>query len=208
MKLITALIVATTAAIASTSIVVGASSKMTVDKSADAAAAPTNDRAFNSVNGGGGKPSASQHRAQKSARMAERRARVRAAIANAPNEAASGATLRRMSPEELAEAERAADESARAKFGSGGGGGSNNPGGGFIRRARKELEESSDRKLWGNGNGNDPYEPAGGLVEETSYYGEKGAADAAACCYLSRDTTSHFLTTTCALSRCVFNRLV
>ena len=128
----------------------------------------------------GGKPSASQHRALKSERMAERRARVKAAIADLPNEPDS--KLHRMDSAELESAVEAAEESARRrglKFESMQNGGRNNdnPGGGFIRKAKTEMEknleeEEGRRRMWGNEGNGDPYEPMGGLVEETNYYGE------------------------------------
>jgi len=178
MKVITSLVLATVAAAFGTSVV--ATSKIDAVEvgangmtGADAASAPTNNlpRASkrNPYEGNpGGKPSAAQHRAQKSRRMAERRERVKAAIANLPNEPES--RLRRMSAEELERAMRASDEAAGKygidveeqkrglKLG--------------LRREKELLEEDLGRKLWGNGNSNgaDPYDPAGGLVEETNYY--------------------------------------
>jgi len=101
--------------------------------------------------------------------MAERRARVKAAIANLPNEPDSH--LQRMSAEDLEKAYGAAEESARVRGLKRDGMVNNNPGGGFIRKAKQELEVNEDlgRKLWGNSNV-DPYEPLGGLAEETNYY--------------------------------------
>lgn len=178
MKFITALVITTISTIASTAVV--SSSKTDniavldgLGNVADnVASAPTNNNLVDgsntsNSNGSGGKPSASQHRAQKSHRIAERRARVKAAIANLPHEPNSN--LEKMTDEELAKAVEAAEESSSGKFGL-------NPGGGFIRKARQDLKESQmsegERKLWGNGGNGDPYQPAGGMTTETDYYGE------------------------------------
>ena len=175
MKLLPALAAAATAfGLLATS--AAAAAKVGDAAATDAAAAPTNHhlpRAVPGAPGGaqarnpyegnpGGKPSAAEHRAQKSQRMAERRARVKAALANLPHDPES--KLQRMTPDELEKAANAAEEGARklaeekgVKVETG-----------FIRKAQKDL---SGRKLWGNGNNYDPYEAAGGLVGETEYYG-------------------------------------
>lgn len=133
------------------------------------------------------KPSISELHATKSQRMAQRRTRVKAAIANLPNEPNSN--LHRMSDEELDKAYLAAEESAKKQRGlkqdttnAGGGRNKNNPGGTFIRRAKQDLMDDRatlrlmedgrmERKLWGNGGNGNPYAPAGNLVTETNYYG-------------------------------------
>ena len=78
-----------------------------------------------------------------------------------------------MTPEELEAAYSNAEESAKDRGLKNKEGGM--PDNGFLRKAHEDLKESEDdakrRKLWGSG-GSDPYEPAGGLVEETDYYGE------------------------------------
>ena len=132
------------------------------------------------------KPSISELHATKSQRMAQRRTRVKAAIANLPNEPNSN--LHRMSDEELDKAYLAAEESAKKRglkqdtTNAGGGRNKNNPGGTFIRRAKQDLMDDRatlrlmedgrmERKLWGNGGNGNPYAPAGNLVTETNYYG-------------------------------------
>ena len=132
------------------------------------------------------KPSISELRATKSQRMAQRRTRVKAAIANLPNEPNSN--LHRMSDEELDKAYLAAEESAKKQRGlknkdaTTTNKNKNNPGGTFIRRAKQDLMDDRaelrlmedgrmERKLWGNGGNDDPYAPAGNLVAETNYYG-------------------------------------
>lgn len=179
MKFVPAMVIATTAALALSTVAVSSTA------TAAAEAAAVVDGLGNILNhddaseplpgvtqpGSGGKPSAAQHRAQKSTRMAERRARVKAAIANLPNEPNS--QLQRMSEGELEKAYLAAEESAEMRgLKRGKEARNDNPGGGFIRKATQELKESEDlgRKLWGNGGNGDPYEPAGGLAEETNYY--------------------------------------
>mmetsp|Transcript_16430 Transcript_16430/g.35517 ORF Transcript_16430/g.35517 Transcript_16430/m.35517 type:complete len:643 (+) Transcript_16430:331-2259(+) len=179
MKFFTALVITTTAALASTAVVVSSSKIDTAAAVVDGLGNIVNNDAAptNNVPGSGGKPSAAQHRAQKSTRMAERRARVKAAIANLPNEPNS--QLERMNEGELEKAYLAAEESAKLrglKRNAEDGNANDNPGGGFIRKATQELKESQQqqedlgRKLWGNGGNGNPYEPAGGLAEETNYY--------------------------------------
>ena len=120
-----------------------------------------------------------QLRAQKSRRIAERRARVAEALLEVPDHDTptnknSKLAWHRMSDEELEHATRAAEESARSlqlndeEFGA--------QGGKLLRRAHQELTEASTnehgRKMWGTIY-SDPYEPAAGLVSEAEYYGEK-----------------------------------
>jgi len=171
MKFLTALVISTTAALALSTAAV--SSTATTTSETTSVVNGLGDIIHPNDNapppGSGGKPTAAQHRAQKSHRMAERRARVKAAIANLPNEPDSH--LQRMSAEDLEKAYGAAEESARVRGLKRDGMVNNNPGGGFIRKAKQELEVNEDlgRKLWGNSNV-DPYEPLGGLAEETNYY--------------------------------------
>eukprot|EP00579_Thalassiosira_antarctica_P025757 CAMPEP_0202017818 /NCGR_PEP_ID=MMETSP0905-20130828/38005_1 /ASSEMBLY_ACC=CAM_ASM_000554 /TAXON_ID=420261 /ORGANISM="Thalassiosira antarctica, Strain CCMP982" /LENGTH=159 /DNA_ID=CAMNT_0048578593 /DNA_START=148 /DNA_END=623 /DNA_ORIENTATION=- len=122
-KFITALVAATTAALATSAMATSKidaniMAEMVIDPSA--ASAPTNNvpganpgaTANTNYQGNpGGKPSAEQHRALKSQRMAERRTRVKAAIANLPNEPDS--KLQRMSEEELERAMKASDLAAQ-----------------------------------------------------------------------------------------------
>lgn len=122
------------------------------------------------------KPTADEHRAQKSRRMADRRERVRRAIANLPNEPES--MLHPMSAEELDAALEATQRRARERFGDGSAAAEAERN---VRRARKEVAGMSDeeRRLWGSGSfggssNGDPYAPAGGLVTETEYFGESG----------------------------------
>jgi hypothetical protein len=160
------------------------------------------DRVVDGGGGGGmddGRQSAAQHRAQKSRRMAERRARVIAAIAAsssaASNENVDGnprrggpaeeeeeekemarsttrRSLTRMTTDDLERAYDAAEASSKMaglrvdEF---------NAGGGFIRDAARELRENEGgggRRMWGNGNNNDPYVSYAGFADETGYYGE------------------------------------
>eukprot|EP00581_Thalassiosira_minuscula_P033431 CAMPEP_0183765588 /NCGR_PEP_ID=MMETSP0739-20130205/11046_1 /TAXON_ID=385413 /ORGANISM="Thalassiosira miniscula, Strain CCMP1093" /LENGTH=618 /DNA_ID=CAMNT_0026004285 /DNA_START=133 /DNA_END=1989 /DNA_ORIENTATION=- len=126
----------------------------------------------------GGKPSASQHRAMKSQRMAERRARVKAAIANLPHEPNS--KLQRMSEEELKRAMEASDLVAKEKRELRMGWekevkrreGRLNGGRGGDKDGKYDIDVEDDlgRRLWGNSGNGDPYEPMGGLVEEADYY--------------------------------------
>ena len=189
--------VATTAILASAAAVVtGAPPAQLLDEErvvskVGVAFAPTNDINVNTYNGG--KQSAAQHHAQKSRRMAERRARVIATIAansnddiNNPQRGAHESSnydnkarshfLSRMTEDELELAYLTAEASSRIRglkvdeF---------NNGGEFIRRAMQELKDNEEeislkggRKLWGNGGNADPYEPSAGLAEETSYYGK------------------------------------
>ena len=118
------------------------------------------------------KPSATQYHAQKSQRMAERRARVREKLANLPNEPNSH--LQRMSDEELEQAYLAAEESAKKR------GYKKDVKGGFIRKAKEDLKKHGDelkerRKLWGSSSWatqDDPYAATGGMADTTQYYGE------------------------------------
>jgi len=178
MKFITALVLATAAAVLGTSAV--ATSKIESveinSSGADAASSPTNNLPGMNPKqiyqgNPGGKPSASQHRARKSQRMSDRRARVKAAIANIPNEPDS--KLQRMSREELDRAMQASDEAAR-KHGVNVEGQKRGLKMGLRREeeleAKEMLEKDLGRKLWGNTGYGDPYEPAGGLVEEYDYY--------------------------------------
>ena len=118
------------------------------------------------------KPSATQYHAQKSQRMAERRARVREKLANLPNEPNSH--LHRMSDEELEQAYLAAEESAKKR------GYKKDVKGGFIRKAKEDLKKHGDeleerRKLWGSSSWvtqDDPYAATGGMADTTQYYGE------------------------------------
>ena len=138
------------------------------DADADAAARP--------------KPTADEHRAQKSRRMAERRERVRQAIANLPNDPDS--VLQPMSAAELDAALEAAKLQplrAKERFGDNYKSEVMAETEQNIRVVRQQMSEMSDeeRKLYwgsgsfGHGGGNDdPYAPAGGLSAETTYYSE------------------------------------
>jgi hypothetical protein len=199
MKFPRGIFVATMAVLASAAVVVTETTsfqrldEVRVVSKVGVAFAPTNDIHVNTYNGG--KQSAAQHHAQKSRRMAERRARVIAAIAvasasnddvNNPQRGAHKSSnyddkarsrfLSRMTEGELEQAYLAAEASSRIsglkvdEF---------NKGGEFIRRATQELKDNEEkitttggRRLWGNGGNSDPYEPSAGLAEETSYYGE------------------------------------
>ena len=194
MNFLRGIFVATTAVLASAAAVVtGAKQSQLLDElrvasQVGVAYAPTNDMNVNTFNGG--KKSAAQHQAQKSRRMAERRARVIAAIAatsnndiNNPQRGARESSnydnkarshfLSRMTEDELELAYLTAEASSRMhglkvdEF---------NNGGEFIRRAMQELKDNEEeirlnggRKLWGNGGNSESW---AGLAEETSYYGE------------------------------------
>lgn len=153
----------------------------------------------NNILGGerkGGKlpPSAAELLAQKSRRMAERRARVAEALYSLEHEQSSSSsssssytdngevnqnnnklTWHRMTQDELEQATLAAEQSASTLSLQGDEFGAN--GGKLLRRARQEMLDSTsskgeeERKLWGNIY-SDPYDPAGDLVSEATYYGE------------------------------------
>ena len=138
-------------------------------------------------------PSTTEILAQKSKRMAERRARVAEALSNLdlhhqqqqsqtdtenhhhhqqPRKNTSShnnLSWHRMTHDEIEQASYAAEYSASTilnlkeeEFGA--------QGGKLLRRVQEELKESN-RKLWGNIY-SDPYDPAGDLVSEATYYGE------------------------------------
>lgn len=140
----------------------------------------------------GGKlpPSAAELLAQKSRRMAERRARVAEALYNLEHQQSSSSsssntdngegnqnnnklTWHRMTKDELEQATLAAEQSASTLNLQGDEFGAN--GGKLLRRARQEMLDSTsskgeeERKLWGNIY-SDPYDPAGDLVSEATYY--------------------------------------
>ena len=144
----------------------------------------------NLLHDNGGKPSSEQHHAHKSRRMAERRARVIAAIATNADPQVVGVAhesghkngknnvnekvhrsgfMSRMSEDELEQAYAAAEATSKMRglkideF---------NNGGEFLRRAKQELKanEVYSRNLWGNGANTDPYDSTAGLVDETKYY--------------------------------------
>lgn len=148
-------------------------------------------------------PSATELLAQKSKRMAERRARVAEALYNLEQKQSSSSSSNtadhdnsnnnnertnnyklswhRMTQDELEEATLAAEQSASTLNLKGDEFGAN--GSSLLRRAHQELLDSKsdssstamrgeeERKLWGNIY-SDPYDPAGDLVSEASYYGE------------------------------------
>ena len=182
MKILPAIsiVVTTISAIASTAVVISGEEVIINSNGVNNNdAAPTNNIPGRNMP----KPSISELHATKSQRMAQRRTRVKAAIANLPNEPNSN--LHRMSDEELDKAYLAAEESAKKrglKQDTTGGRNKNNPGGTFIRRAKQDLIDDRatlrlmedgrmERKLWGNGGNGNPYAPAGNLVTETNYYG-------------------------------------
>ena len=139
----------------------------------------------------GGKlpPSAAELLAQKSRRMADRRARVAEALYNLDHQQSSNThngegtqnnnklSWHRMTQDELEQATLAAEQSASILNLQGDEFGAN--GGKLLRRARQEIMLDSrsttsgeeERKLWGNIY-SDPYDPAGDLVSEATYYGE------------------------------------
>jgi len=152
--------------------------------------APTNDIDIKTYNGG--RQSATEHHAQKSRRMAERRARVIAAITAASasnddvnnlqygakvssnnNDNARSRFLSRMTIDDLEKSYVAAEASSKMH---GLRGDEFNKGGEFIRSVAQELKNNEDtlrnegRKLWGNGGNLDPYESWAGSAEETGYY--------------------------------------
>jgi hypothetical protein len=154
--------------------------------------APTNDIDIKTYNGG--RQSATEHHAQKSRRMAERRARVIAAITAASasnddvnnlqygakvssnnNDNARSRFLSRMTIDDLEKSYVAAEASSKMH---GLRGDEFNKGGEFIRSVAQELKNNEDtlrnegRKLWGNGGNLDPYESWAGSAEETGYYGK------------------------------------
>lgn len=150
-----------------------------------------NGNNMNSANDRKFPPSASELLAQKSRRMAERRARVAEALYNLEQQQSSSSSSaspnnnndntrntklswHRMTQSELEQATHAAELSATTLNLKGEEFGAN--GGKLLRRAQQELfdgrgGDEEGRKLWGNIY-SDPYDPAGDLVSEAAYYGE------------------------------------
>ena len=199
MQLVTGLLAATAAALAATAAVASR-----LDAELDALHAPPgvpraapgarprgggDDSDHAHAGNPGGKPSAAQHRADKSRRMDERRRRVRETLAQAPHDPST--RLQRMDADALERALAASEARAREREGGDGGTAAAQVRGlaeglarerqrGSVRRPAEEHGRPAgagargERALWGNsgGGGGDPYEAAGGLASETAYYGE------------------------------------